>query len=249
VERTVTPPSPVGTDRTGPPPQQPAHLSTLRLHQLRTGELDPPQARAAQAHLDACPDCRRRMQSQQAFRHAFELQPPPVALPSPSPSPWAALSRWARWAPLPVLVAALALVAVRVVPSPIDAGPDAGPDAGSDTRLKGAQDLVVLVAGHGVLDPGEAIHPGDRLQLRVPAGAWQEAWVGDADGLIGHFELQTDRPTLSPFALTVDGEPGDEHLFVVLSDDPLDEEAAEAALAGRRMDGVSVRRLDLDKEH
>ena len=219
------------------PPAHGAHLSTLRLHQLRTGELGRDEARTAQAHVAACPVCRDRLKAQLAFRRAFEVQPPPVALPPRVPGAWSRWSRWLRWTPMPLLLAALALIVIHIAPP-----------HGTDTRLKGGKDVVVLVAGHGALVPGEAVHPGDRLQLRVPAGDWQEAWVGDADGLIGHFALRPDQPTLSPFALTVDDQLGDEQLVIVLSTDPLDQGSASAALRGRRMDGVVVRRLPLHKE-
>lgn len=234
-----SPRSPAPEARVAPPPTQAGHLSTLTLHQLRYGELDGPQARAAQAHLEGCEECRSRHQSQLAFRRAFEVKAPPLALPQARPSLWERAQAWLRWAPVPVLVAALALVAVRV------AAPDADPDA---TRLKGDGEVVVLVEDHGVLDPGEAIRPGDRIQLRIPAGLGAEAWVGDADGLIGRFPLDPDQPTLSPFALTVDGQAGDEELVVVLSREPLDRQAAQAAASGRRMSGVEVRRIALQKE-
>lgn len=232
-------PSPAPERPVVPPDPQAGHLSTLTLHQLRYGELDDDQAHAAHAHLEACEACRTRHQSQLAFRRAFEVKAPPLALPVAGPSPWERLLSWLRWAPVPVLVAALALVAVRLAPD------DADPDA---TRLKGGEEVVVLVEDHGVLDAGEAIRPGDRLQLRIPAGLGAEAWVGDADGLIGRFPLDPDQPTLSPFALTVDGQAGDEELIVVLSREPLDRQAAQAAASGRRMSGVEVRRIALQKE-
>lgn len=223
------------------PPADPSagHLSTLVLHQLRYGELEGEAARDAQAHLDDCDQCRGRHQSQLAFRRAFDVKAPPITLPVSAPSSWERAQRWLRWAVVPALVAALALIAVRT------GGPGVDPDG---TRLKGVDDVVVLVEDLGVLDAGEAIRPGDRLQIRVPAGPWSEAWVGDADGLIGRFELEPDTQTLSPFALTVDGESGDEELVVVLSEDPLDRASAGAAMSGRRMPGVEVRRLYLPKE-
>ena len=215
------------------------HLSTLTLHQLRYGELEADRARQAQAHLTGCERCRSRHQAQLAFRHAFELKAPPITLPASRPSAWEQARSWLRWAPIPMLVAALALVAVRV-----------GTPGASDeeTRLKGSTDVVVLVEDQGVLDQGESIHPGDRLQIRVPAGSGSEAWVGDADGVIGRFDLEQDQATLSPFALTVDAEAGDEQLVVVLSAEPLDRAAAAAAMQGRSMSGVQVRRLSLRKE-
>ncbi len=223
---------------TTPPPSP--HLSTLTLHQLRYGELGAGDARTARAHVDACEACRQRLNAQQSFRAAFELKAPEITLPSTStPSVWERLGGWLRPAPLgAVLVAAAAVIAVAVLPG----------DPADGTRVKGSADVQVIVEGHGALDDGEHIAPGDRLQIRVPAGSGAEAWVGDGDAIIGHFDLQPGAPTLSPFALTVDAEAGDEELILVLSDTPLTEADARDAMSGHRMDGVEIRRLWLPKE-
>lgn len=226
-----------------------AHLSTLTLHQLRYGELEADEEQAAHAHLEACPDCRARHGQQVAFRQAFEASPPPITLPETpvrdlraaapaAPGLWERMRSWLRWAPAPAL--ALAAAAVLVVSLPGDPDPT--------ERTKGADDVVLVVQGQGILDPGEAIQPGDRLQIRVPAGPWHEAWVGDGEQLIGSFDLDPEHATISPFALDVDGEPGDEELVIILTEEPLGEDGAAAAMRGRRMDGVLVRRLTLDKE-
>lgn len=213
------------------------HLSTLTLHGLRYGELEREQEQAARLHLDACPACTERLQGQMAFRRAFEAAPPRIALPQPAaPSAWEQVKAWLRWTPLPVLALAAALLLVGL--------PDRG---GDETRLKGGSAIEVLVQDHGVLDQGETLVPGDRIQIRVPAGPWAEAWVGDGRVVLSSFALQSESPTLSPFALTIDGEEGDEALVVVLSETPLTEDAALAAMQGRRMDGVSVRRIPLPK--
>ncbi|MCB9778234.1 MAG: hypothetical protein H6742_06705 [Alphaproteobacteria bacterium] len=153
---------------------------------------------------------------------------------------------WLRWAPIPLLLAAMALVAVRFVPTTPTGTVD--PDGVEITRLKGAQDVQVLVEGQGVLDVGEALRPGDRIQIRVPAGAGAEAWVGDGEELIGRFDLSADSPTLSPFALSVDGAGGDEELVLIIPDAPLSRGRAVDAMQGDRMPGVTVRRFLLPVE-
>ncbi|NOY25711.1 MAG: hypothetical protein GXP62_07535, partial [Oligoflexia bacterium] len=138
------------------------HLNTLLLHQLRYGELDATATRAARTHLDACSACRDRHQSQLAFRRAFDVAPPPVRLPQQAPSAWFRARAWLRWAPVPLLAAAMALVAVQFSTPPTARPTDTLTDTLTDqslpqtdsTRLKGAADIVVLVQNAGVLDKG-----------------------------------------------------------------------------------------------
>lgn len=117
-----------------------------------------------------------------------------------------------------------------------------------ETRSKGAGVIEILVDGRGWLAPGEAIHPGERLQVRVPAGPPGEVWLGDGDAVLGHFAVAAARPTLSPFALRVDAAPGDEVLVVVRSTSPIGGRTAQAAMNGGKLDGVQVTRLHLPKE-
>ncbi len=234
---------------TSSPPSGLDHLSTLALHQLRYGELEGEAEAAARRHLDSCPTCNQRFAAQQAFRAAFELKAPPIALPEPAgPSLWERARGWLRWAPAPALALAAALVLfVQLDGAQPSGGVDGDSPAGDQVRLKGQADIQVIVEDRGALDPGERIVAGDRIQLRIPQGPWQEAWVGDGEALIGHFALDKDGPSLSPFALTVDGEAGDEELVVLLAEEPLGEDAALAAMQGRRMKGVELRRLHLQK--
>lgn len=225
------------------------HLSTLTLHRLRYDELHGDELRQARAHLETCESCRGRLGAQLAFRRAFEAAPPRLALPADPAlrtlgQRLRALDlRW-LWAPALALAAAVLLI----LPGRLPLGRDGGGGAHvEDGRVKGAAGVLILVEERGVLGEGEAVHPGDRLQLRLPPGSGAEAWVGDRDGPIGRFALSPDGPTLSPFALTVDAEEGDEELILVLSAEPLDRQAAGQAMKGKVIEGVRVQRIRLRK--
>ncbi|MBM4392324.1 MAG: hypothetical protein FJ090_14480 [Deltaproteobacteria bacterium] len=81
------------------------HLSTLKLHQLRLGELPGDEAARCQAHLDACALCQARHGHQAEVRREFEAMPVPLAIVRP---------RWQRVAlgAMPLLAAALVLFAL-----------------------------------------------------------------------------------------------------------------------------------------
>jgi hypothetical protein len=138
----------------------------------------------------------------------------------------------------------LALIAVALIAG-CDPPRPAAPD---DTRSKGGGAIEILVDGRGWLAPGEAIHPGERLQIRVPAGPPGEVWLGDGEHVLGHFAVAAARPALSPFALRVDAAPGDEVLVVVRSTSPIGDRTAQVAMDGGKLDGVQVTRLHLPKE-
>ncbi len=142
------------------------HLSTLTLNQLRYGELDPDETRSVRAHLDACENCRTRLQSQEAHRQAFVLEPVPEALRKPAlPSrrPWTWL--------VPVLALAALLLVVPRLMSPIDAGPT--PVEPETTNTKGAGILLEawLETDDGplLLADNTVLEAGDIIQLRYNA--------------------------------------------------------------------------------
>lgn len=243
------PPQP--PDATQPGPQ--AHLSTLVLHQLRYGELPPLLMQEARLHVDGCPRCRSRLSAQQANRSAFEVRPMPAALRGlPAESSWRRLLRMLQTDALllPGLAVAAAL-ALLVLSNGGTSEHDAlRPDV---VRSKGGAEVELIREGEGLMEAGASVQPGDRIQVRVPAGPYTEAWVGDSEQVLGHFELQPEKATLAPFALTIDDEPGAESLTVILSDAPLARSEAEGFLrpASTRTTpptGVRIQRLYLPKE-
>jgi hypothetical protein len=133
----------------------------------------------------------------------------------------------------------------------IGCGGDAATADGSTpdgTREKGSRGIEILVQGRGWLTPGDPLHPGDRVQVRVPAGRPGEIWLGDGDHLLGSFRARATGPTLSPFALQVDAQPGDEVLVVVRTSVPIRPGTARIAMKGGKVDDVDVTRIRLPKE-
>ena len=222
------------------------HISTLKLHRLRYGELDEAEVRAIRTHVEGCARCAERLQVQEQERAAFVATPVPDAiraLAAQEAAPTLA-ERLQGWFRQPLLVGGLALAAaatIAVVSLPGDS---------SYTGIKGQHLVEVVVQDHGTLDPdAESIHPGDRLQLRIPPGDWEQVWVGDEEAWLGSFPVTPSKSWhLMPFSLEVDSQPGPEEIVVVLSNHPLTEQEANAALAGKKLGGVQVEQLQLHKE-
>lgn len=219
------------------------HLSTLRLHQLRTGELEHAEARLARDHLEQCERCSARLRHQANVRAEFVLRPVPEALrqrPAPARS-------W-RWA-MP-LVAALAAVALLVLRGPSVDG----------VRTRGlAPTMEVWVAtddGPRLLVETDRLGPGDRVAIKYDAaGADHVGFAGrDSSGVVevyGIFEVPGDGLVNAPFGLELDDSPGDQELFVVTGDRQLDvqrvKEAVAADVQGDRDPGVRVQRAVVPK--
>lgn len=208
-------------------------ISTLTLHRYRLGELSAAEAAEVRAHLDAVPEDRARLDSQEAQRRAFVLEPVPPALRG------LGAARPAPWWRLPMLGLATSLALLLLFPRNLPTG--------ESTRSKGEPALSVLVEGRGAWTPGERLHAGDRVQLQAPAGPWVEAWVTDGTGVLGRFDLRGSEPTLAPFSLTLDGAPGDETLVVLLAREPLSSAEATAALKRPDPSRVLALRLTLPK--
>jgi hypothetical protein len=225
------------------------HISTLELHRLRYGELDKARTAEVRTHIDACAACKERLQAQHAVRAEFEVLPVPVAIKEASRKP--RVPAWV-WALAPgLLVAALALVVVLPPTSQTDARHDAGPDTDASIdglRYKSASKVELLREGSGVVDPKTTrFHPGDRIQVRVPPGRWEHAWLTDGEQILGRFPVEPGKATLAPFSLTLDDEPGAEHLGVVVSRELLTDDQIQDILRGRRMPGTDVTYVELQK--
>ena len=215
------------------------HISTLKLHQLRYGELSESEQSQLREHLAVCPHCRARLQAMENHRAAFELMPVPEAIHTAArPSLWQRLARPAVLSPF--LAAAMAMLFVIQSPPLTE-------------RTKGDRnkDIEILVEDVGVLDlaEGDAIRPGDRIQLRIPPGEWVEVWVGDGESWLGGFPVQPSKTwQLVPFSLEVDDAPGAEQIVVLLSNHPIDEGEASDALDGDSSGGIEVEYITLPKE-
>jgi hypothetical protein len=168
------------------------------------------------AHLESCARCSAYLAELRALD----------ALP-------AAPRRRRRWAGSAAAMGALAAAAaVAVFVSRTDAPSATSRDGYVATKSAPATQVLVRRAGQTTVWDGRApVRAGDALALRVACegmprasvlvptgGAWARAWDGpcpDGDPL--------------PFTLVVDERPGDEHVAVVLSRDPLEQQAAAAA--------------------
>ena len=226
------------------------HVSTLDLHRLRYGELDRARAAEVRAHVDGCAECTGRLQAQHAMRAEFEVRPVPAALREASKKP--RVPAWV-WALLPgLMVAALALFVVLPPNASLDDGHDYGPVTAESSEglvhYKGGG-VELLLDGKGVVDPeATRFHEGDRVQVRVAPGNAGYAWVTDGHQVIGSsFPIEAGKATLAPFSLTLDGQPGAEHLAVIVSREMLQDDQSQRILVGRRMPGVDVTYLELKK--
>lgn len=239
------------------------HLSTLTLHRLRYGELEEEALSEARAHLACCPRCSARLAVQQQERAAFVLQPMPEAIrqiAEPARRSW--------WRELLPLVGALAAAAALFIAVPVLRTQPASPIEGVAYRGEDPPQATVRARPHSAppiieawvdqgqglrrLGSGDKLGMGDRVQLAYdPRGSSSVAIAGrDSSGLV---EVYTTRaPTgvglvKMPFALTLDGAPGVQELFVVGSDRPLDELRVKAAIM-TGVPGTRVARIVIPKK-
>jgi len=227
------------------------HLSTLALHRLRYGEITGDEREQAVAHLHDCSRCQARLTVQERERAAFVLEPVPVALRR------TVLRRASEhWlfrilVPFAVVAAAVAVIAL-VVPTPPET--EEGPD-GNRVVYRGFLPAIEAWVDEGTgprpLRPGESLAEGDRVQLRYDAhGAAHVALAGrDSSGMVEIYSLHAPSGTgllTAPFALELDDSQGQQELFVVTSDEPLDEGVVEEAIGGL-VPGVTVSRIAFPK--
>jgi anti-sigma factor RsiW len=227
------------------------HISTLTLHRLRYGELDEAERERTRAHLAGCARCAARLGVQEQERATFVLRPVPEVVRAP-PGESGLLRRFLRemW---PFGLAAVAAAAVSVsVPVLRGAAQREVPD---QIRARGVLPQVEAWVDDGrgprPMHPGEALAPGDRVQLRYDThGARHVALAGrDVTGLVEIYTLTApsgDGLTTAPFALELDAAPGRQELFVVTGERPLDEATVRAALTGT-LPGITVASLAFPK--
>lgn len=202
-----------------------SHASTLRLHQLRLGELDPAAASALRAHLATCDRCARRLDHQAAERAAFVAEPLPARL-VPRPS-WRDRLRagWAALVLVPALAAAAALVLLRE------------PDDGVRTKGTPSRIEAWVEVGQSArpVYSGEALGEGARVQLRYDPGDHRFVTLAGRDGngmaeVYGTVSARGPGLVAAPFALVLDRSPGPQRFYAVMSETRPDPDAVMAAL-------------------
>lgn len=223
-----------------------SHLSTLTLHALRYDELEADEAEAARAHLATCARCAARLQAQENHRAAFELRPVPEAIKNPPAE--VIRPRFGRWIPA-LALAAVALLALRLATLPDE----------PENLIKGgasvAEAWVDDASGGHAVAHGEAVHEGDRIQVRFKRPPLPQVALAGVDGngsieIYGRWtaDQEPERWQTTPFSLRLDDTPGDLQLVLVFSEDPLSEKGVRSAASGQPPRGAVVRRLHLDKE-
>ena len=190
------------------------HISTLRLHQFRLGELAPDASAAVQTHLVDCDTCASRLGHQRDLRLAFHREPVPAAL-LPAPAWTHRLRTWWLAAALVPALGATALVASAGAPVPDGVYPKGVHNA-----------LEAWVQTGGTARPvytGERVRAGTRVQLKFDPGSHRFVTLAgrDATGVVevyGTVPAQGPGLADAPFALTLDNVAGDQAFYAVLTD-------------------------------
>jgi len=230
------------------------HISTLKLHQLRYGELDAHARAPLDAHLADCAACAARLSHQDDTRAAFVRAPVPAAI-LPRPTWWERLgSLRAALLLLPVLAAGLFVL--RGVPT-IGAGAPA--EAPPAERLKGGRPLleawVKTADSARPLYTGERLRGGTRVQLKYDAGRHRFVTLAGRDAR-GTVEVYGTLPSIgpglatAPFALTLDDTKGEQAFFAILTDTRPAPDAVLRALKESpiRMEDSEIASVVLPKE-
>lgn len=233
-----------------------AHLSTLKLHQLRYGELTPADESEARAHLSSCERCASRMQAQEAHRAAFVLEPVPQALRTPpSPGFFERFRLYFIGGGALVFAILLASVFAPGAPNPVA-------DATPDERIKDPSGLLAFevrrdsAAGPELLSEGASLSEGDVVQFRYHPASFRYVTFAGVDGS-GSVEVYrtvrapedgTNGLLRAPFALTLDGTPGRQQFFAVFTKTQPSNELTQKIVAGEATvpDGT-LRKITLQK--
>ncbi len=240
-----------------------SHVSTLKLHQLRLGELPGDEAARCQAHVDGCALCQARLGHQAEVRRDFEALPVPIAIARP---------RWQRVAlgVVPLLAAALVLFAllpattppatvpvdetpVTEVPAAVEPAAEPSPvttpepavppepvatPKKSTTRTKGAsmprlEAWVEAGQSERPVYPGESLGAGARVQLRYDALGKNFVTLAGRDSN-GVVEVYA---TIAAGARGLQSAP-----FALTLDDSKGEQAFFALLSDTRLDPEAVKK-------
>lgn len=194
------------------------HISTLRLHQLRLGELSPELTGDLREHLALCGVCSHRLDAQVDARLVIARQPVPAVL-LPARSWWERLR--APLAALAVLSTAVAMVSI------LPASPGSNPEQAPTERVKGfVPELEAWVESGTSARPlytGERVGGGTRVQLRYNPGKHRFVTLAGRDAA-GTVELYGTLPAAgpglhsAPFSLTLDDSRGEQEFFAILTD-------------------------------
>lgn len=209
------------------------HISTLRLHQLRLGELEPAARAPLEDHLASCALCAGRLGHQDAARAEFVRTPVPAAI-LPAPSFWERMGRLRAI----FLLVPVAIAAALVLRAPLDEPTERTKGEAPLVRAKGSAPVLEawIQTGESArpVYSGERVGAGTRVQLKYDPGAHRFVTLAgrDARGTVEVYgTLPTNGPGLAaaPFALTLDDAAGDQEFYAVLTDTrPAPEEVVDA---------------------
>ncbi len=238
------------------------HISTLKLHQYRYGELDGEARDGVRVHLDACDTCRARLNVQESSRVEFELLAVPDAIKEAAGSGESGWRQWLRGR-MPMLgvglaLAAASLFAVRLALPPNGAEQADPAPVAELVRTKGARPAIeVWIARGGAAVPvgeGDVLSTGTQVQLRYDArdAGWISLVGRDGSGeleIYGAIEAN-GREGLqeAPFSLVLDDAPGPIEFIAIHSERPLTDDALRAGVAGHGPVGVELHAVSFPKE-
>lgn len=193
----------------------PTHPSYLALDRASLGAIP----HDLQAHLDACAECRRHLESLRepaAPQGLVELRTRIAAQARSWPWPW-------LWLAGPLAAAAVALLFIGMRPQP-----DL-PERPLYVGEKGFASVWIYVkhgGGTALWDGKKPVFAGDRLRLKVDPAHFKRVEVysvkdPSAPELMYSGNVRPGHSATLPDAWEVDGEPGDERLLVVFSSEPV----------------------------
>jgi hypothetical protein len=220
------------------------HVSDLTWDRLHAGSLGPALVDQVRQHVAACSPCAERGAALEATHRRFVAAPPPLRA--------SRVGAWRVMGPaFAVAAAALVFVLAR--------------GEREATRTKGGF-AVTVFAGRGgdavPLGAGDAIFPGDRLQLSYSAprdGHLAVLAIDGAEHVEAYFPSgETTWPAAAghqialPASTELDDVLGDERLWIVFCDRPRQLASLIAVLAERGAQaepprGCEVQRLQFDK--